>query len=288
MIKPGVYDMPLADYLADPAPAPSLSTGIAHALLTKSPKHAWMQHPKLNPHHEREESSRLDFGSIAHALLLEDDPSRVVIVDAEDWRTKAARDERDAAREAGKLPILASALGTVHGMVARAREAIASSEIADDWRDGVAEQTMIWEHEGIWVRSRPDKMTKDGKLVFDFKTLAGSAHPSAVVRAILQHGYDIQQGIARLGVESLLGQCSPVFIFICQEINPPYAVSLVSLDGQWAAFADEKLKMAMSIWKRCLRLDDWPAYPSRVCYVAPPAYAANHECTVGLDAEGIV
>ena len=38
-----------AEYHADPAPEPSLSRSLAHTLLTRSPRHAWQAHPRLNP-----------------------------------------------------------------------------------------------------------------------------------------------------------------------------------------------------------------------------------------------
>src|SRR5262245_50563917 len=68
---PGIYDIPLAEYLADPCPAPSLSASIAHILLSQSPRHAWEAHPRLNPHYEPEEAEAFDLGTAAHAYLLE-------------------------------------------------------------------------------------------------------------------------------------------------------------------------------------------------------------------------
>src|SRR3990167_1259095 len=92
----GIVDgLPIADYIKDPAPQPSLSASLAHVLLTRSPKHAWLAHPRLNPAWEPDESeARQDIGTIVHALLLEGDASRVVVIEAEDYRTKAAKEAR--------------------------------------------------------------------------------------------------------------------------------------------------------------------------------------------------
>ena len=269
----GVHRMPIHDYITDPAPHPSLNAGTAHRLITASPLHAWTQHPRLNPAYESDQSSRLDLGTIAHAVILERDHSRIAIIDADDWRTKAAKEKRDEAREAGKLPILAKDMAAVEAMEQAARAAILDSELATDFTDAIPEQTLIWEDEGIWCRSRPDKATADWRILFDYKTVAGSASPTGFGKAILTHGYDLQAALALRGVAHLgLSQRSS-FIFVVQEIEPPYAVSFVSLSPEWLKFAEDKLRMAMSIWKGCLRTNDWPAYSHQIAYLEPPPYA---------------
>ena len=105
--EPGLYQMPLTDYIADPAPEPSLSSSLAHTLITQTPIHAFMRHPRLNPGAPREESNKMDIGTIAHGLLLEGDESRIVLIEAEDWRTKEAKEQRDQAYADGKVPLLA-------------------------------------------------------------------------------------------------------------------------------------------------------------------------------------
>lgn len=269
----GIYTIPLAQYVADPAPKPSLNAGAAHALLTQSPQHAWLKHPRLNPSYQHDESSRLDLGTIAHALLLEDDASNVVVIDAEDWRKKEAKEERDQARAAGQYPILKKDYESVREMVTEARLSIAASEFNADFKDAIPEQTLIWERDGVWCRSRPDKATRDWRILFDYKTVAASANPQAFMRAVVQHGYDLQAELGMIGAEALTDQRQVTFVFIVQEIEPPYAVSFVSLSPAWQDLAYRKLKIAMSTWKGCLRKNKWPSYRADVAYLEPPAYA---------------
>ncbi len=269
----GIHKISLPDYIADPAPVPSLNSGTAHRLIESSPSHAWMQHPRLNPAYESDASSRLDLGTIAHALLLEADASKVVVIQADDWRTKAAKEERDAARTAGLYPILAKDHEAVEAMVSAAHRAIGNSEFAQDFAEAVPEQTLIWEQQGVWHRARPDKATTDWRILFDYKTVAGSAHPHHFMRRIVQHGYDLQAELGMQGVEHLCKQAPSAFVFIAQEIEPPYAVSFVSLAPAWYALAKRKLDMARTIWKGCLRTNEWPSYSTQVAYVEPPGYA---------------
>lgn len=271
--EPGIYQMPIEEYVKDPAPQPSVNAGTALALLTQSPRHAWTTHPRVNPDYQSEQSSRLDLGTIAHALLLEGDRSRVVVVEADDWRTKAAKEQRDAARAEGKLPILQADYDTVNEMVISAECAIAESELFDAWASAIPEQTLIWEEDGVWFRSRPDKLTPDYRVAFDFKTCGGTAHPAAFGRGVLiSNGYDLQAALAVKGITALKNPQSCTFIFVCQEIDPPYAVSFVSLAPQFLAIANERVTFAKLLWSKCLAEDRWPAYPSRVCYVDPPGF----------------
>lgn len=274
----GIYQIPLAEYVQDPCPAPSLNAGTALTLLTQSPRHAWTNHPKCNPDYQSDESSRLDLGTIAHALLLEGDDSRVVVVEADDWRTKAAKEQRDAARADGKLPILQADYDTVTEMVISAECAIAESELFDAWTSAIPEQTLVWEEDGVWFRSRPDKLTPDYRVYFDYKTSLGCGHPLAFGRGpLIRNGYDLQAAIGLRGIQRLKEPKDCVAVFVVQEMEPPYAVSFVSLEPQFLAIANERIELAKAMWARCLSEDRWPAYPSRVCYVSAPAYYGTEQ-----------
>ena len=67
---PGLYDMPEADYHADPCPEPSLSSTLARLMVNRSPRHAWTASPRLNPDHEPVNKETFDVGRAAHAVLL--------------------------------------------------------------------------------------------------------------------------------------------------------------------------------------------------------------------------
>lgn len=290
-ITQGIHTMSLADYVNDPAPEPSLNASIANTLLTATPAHARMSHPRLSPQQERDESSRLDLGTIAHGLLLEGDESRVVVIRADDWRTKAAKDERDEARAAGRVPILEKDYETVVEMVDTAKGYIAASEIASDFEAAIPEQTLIWKEADIWLRCRPDKATPDWRIVFDYKTCAGTAHPAVWAKSSMdRYGYDIQCAINLRGVKALGLAKKVTFVFLVQEMEPPYALSIVSLAPSWLTLADDKLRVAMSLWKGCTRKNEWPGYPSRVAYVEPPAYAQMDwdACLPDIDAQDFI
>ena len=277
---PGLYSMTLPEYIADPAPEPSLSASAAHTLITQTAIHAYMRHPRLNPGAPREESKVADIGTIAHGLLLEGDESRIVLIEADDWRTKDAKEKRDAAYAEQKIPLLSKQLGPIRKMVEVARSAIAHSELASAFtpQAGKAEQTMVWEEKGIWFRSRPDWLTNDRELIIDYKTTGTSASPLVWMRGpMLGNGCDLQAVLGLRGLRKLFHARNPQFVFIVQEQEPPYAVSFVGLSPTFLHMAESKLDRAMQLWGDCTMTNCWPGYPSRVCWVDPPVYAAIEE-----------
>jgi len=266
---PGIYDMPIDEYVNDPAPAPSLNTSTAVALLTQSPFHARLQHPRLNADLKKDGSSRADLGSIAHALLLENDSSKIVVIEADDWRTKATKEQRDAARAEGKLPILEKDHHAVMGRVKVATDFMMGSELCADWFSAKAEQTLVWQDaSGVWCRARPDKLTPDYKIDFDYKASA-SAHPGQFVKTMISQGYDIQFALRRMGIEALTGVQSTI-VFLVQEIEYPYVCSLVSPSPMFCGIAKERVMIAIEKWRRCLSENDWRGYPDRLATVDPP------------------
>lgn len=278
-MTPGVYRINEREYHADPCPEPSLSSSVAKILLEKSPMHAFLAHPRLNPQPIEDDSTEgLDFGAAAHDILLEGGTGKIRLVDAADWRTKAAQAARDKAREDGLLPILSRQYDTLMAMVNMARSAIANSELQGLWRDGDPEQTVIWQEDGFWMRARPDWLTSKRDLVLDYKTCE-SAQPDNFIRQIARMNYDVQAAFYARGVAaaSLSGEV-PKFIFLAQEKYKPFACSLVGLSEIYWEIANAKVERAIGLWKRCMASGKWPGYDQRIHYATPETWViTQHE-----------
>jgi len=283
-VKHGVHPgVTLADYVADcfHGGPPSLNAGVAHVLLTRSPWHAWYAHPGLNPQWEPDATEATDVGAIAHALLLENDRSRVHVVDAKDWRTKAAQEQRQLAWAMGKLPVLAEKMTAITDMVIVARAALERSELGQEFAvpdRSLVENTLLWEDEGVLCRCRPDWHSADWRIVLDYKTTGGNAEPNAWGKSQLANmGNDLQAAMMLRATAALQHghQMMATVVFLCQETDPPYAVSLVSLAPAYLAFAEQRLQYARNQWRHCLETDTWPSYPGRIAYVDPPPWAVH-------------
>lgn len=279
----GLHNIPADDYHADPCIVPSLSKSIAHTLLTKSPLHAWYDHPRLNPHYKGEDSSRFDLGTAAHYLLLCGSDARIAVVDADNWMTKAAKAQRDEARANGLVPILAKHNLALNAMVRAAKKAIAASEWHDVFKAGKPEQTLIWREGETWCRSMIDWLTDDHQIILDYKTTE-NANPEAWARGhVSQLGYDIQAEFYPRGMYRVFGK-KPLFVFLVQEISPPFACSFVCLDEPMREIADGKIERALVKWGNCMKSGKWPGYPAQTCLVSPTAWQlAEHEQWKAID-----
>ena len=217
--KPGIYySVPETDYHNDICPAPSLSAGLIKTLLNESPRHAYMAHPKLNPNKEPDNRAIFDIGKAAHSLILRD-PKDFVIVDADDWRTKVAKEQRDAAYAEGKIPLLAHTFEEVKEMVTEARAQLVYHECDDAFsEDSKSEITLVWkEQNDVWCRCRIDSMSANGKNFYDMKTTDQSANPDYASRMGFQLGWDIISAFYSRGIRKLFNIENPNYRFVVQE-----------------------------------------------------------------------
>lgn len=266
-----LVELSVAEYHADPADTPSLSSSMAHLLWSQSPAHAWTAHPRLNPDYEREVHDRFDVGTVAHALFLEGD-ANLVVVDAPDWRTKAAKDARDEARAEGKTALLAHSLASVQGMIAALhRQLEAHGADPPLFQDGKPEQAIVWSEHGVECRARLDWLRNDHTAIDDYKTTTRSANPESWTRSLYGMGSDVQAAFYIRAVRALSGQ-TPVFRWCVQETSPPYALSVISPGADVLTIGEKKVEYALALWKRCLDSDTWPGYAPDVHLAQLPAW----------------
>lgn len=273
LTEKGCHEINFTDYLSDPAPEPSLTRTTIKDLLFRSPRHAFYGHSRLNPGYKTKEAEKFDIGTAAHALFL-DGIDIIEVINADDWRTKAAKEARDEARAKGKIPLLTAQTDNIFAMVDAARAALADSELAigDLQTEGDSELTYIWNEGKTWCRIRPDWISKDRALIIDFKTTAASAHPEEYNKIAVSTGLDIQDVFYRRGVKEIEG-IEPTFVFMIQEIDPPYLCSFVKLDTLFIEMGEEKVKKGIRLWQECLHTGIWPGYTNQIYTMEAPAWS---------------
>lgn len=266
-----MLQMSADEYHADPSDPPSLSSSIAKILCTGVPAQARIAHPKLNPAFERSEEEKFDIGTVAHALVLQGEQI-VEVIEATDWRTNAAKEAREAAREAGRVPLLTKDWERVEAMVGATRRQLEMIPAEPAlFVDGRPEQTLIWQDEGVTCRARYDWLHDDLSAVDDFKTTGRSADPKEWGRIMFGFGADIQAAFYLRGLEKTLG-VTPLWRFVVQENFPPYALSVVTLSEDVLSLARKKVSYAIALWRKCLADNNWPAYTREVSEIPLPAW----------------
>ena len=252
-----LVSMTMAEYLALYA----LSSGVAHTILSASPLHA-----RFAQQNERTASSEMDIGTFAHAMLLEGGTSALVVVEADDWRTKAAKEQRDAARAEGKLPILAHKLSAVEAMVKAAQHYINTSDITGLWKDGKPEQTLIWTetHDAgeVPCKARFDWLGE--RYALHYKTTQASVNPRAFSRLVANSGYDFALMFYLRGLNTVLPDNEAQHFILAQEQVAPYACKLFDLTSARADVAERQVERAIGVWARCQASGNWPAYDGSV------------------------
>ncbi len=273
--KPGSYRMTNEEYHKDSCVEPSLSRSTIKDFLYECPAKGWFNHPRLNPNFKADEGeSKFDLGTAAHSLLLEG-VDNVWVVEETDWRKKTAQEARELAKKEGKTALLKHQYARVFDMLIAAREQISSCKelgIKNLREDGDSELSYFWQEEDVWLKIRPDWISKDRKLILDYKTTDNSVNPDGLERHITNLGYDIQASLYSRGVKAIEGT-SPKFIFVFQETSEPYFCSFVGLPPEFMALANSKVEFAIGLWRTCLAMNHWPAYPSRVAWIEPPPWA---------------
>lgn len=275
-----------AAYHADPCVSPSLSQSIAHTLITQSPRHAWLEHPKLGGSKERIATRVMDEGAILHKLLLGAGAQFEMVV-ANDWKTNAAKAARDAIIAGGKIAILshnfeklktaaeriyknAAHQGFPFGLPgSRSELAIEFTDYADPYK----------RDRQILCRCRMDQVRAD-HVIYDVKKVR-SANPKDLAKCIVQYGYHIQKIAYTRAYEQLVPEAlgRSEFVFLFCEIEPPYEVVAARLDGYHEEIGKRHWEKALFMWDKLLTEGSypWPGYADGAITLIPPQYVINQE-----------
>lgn len=275
----GVYDgMPEDEYHGDPVPGGSLSCSGAKKLLPPScpAKFAWeREHPPAP-------TEAMERGTAAHKLVL-GVGAPITVIQADDWRTKKAQQERDAARAEGGVPLLAADWARVQAM----RDALLGHPLAASLLSparGKTEQSVFWPDPGtgIWRRARLDLMpAPDGgrrMIATDYKT-ARSADPAAISKTVANLRYYMQDPWYRDAIEAIYPGSDPAFLFIFQETEPPYLVTVAELHPAAVEAGRDLNRLAVERYRDCEESGIWPGYSPTddIELIRLPAWATPRE-----------
>jgi hypothetical protein len=255
-----VDGMPHGEYVRDPIPGRSPSTGARQLIPPNCPR-------KFAYHRTHPTMPKLafDLGTAAHKEVLGTGPE-LVVVDAPTWQTKDAKTAKAGAYAAGQTPLLAHQFDEVQEMAAAVREhPLASRLLAPG--SGVPEQSLSWRDpvSGVMCRARFDWLsnltTTDGKLiVVDYKTTS-SADPDKLVSAIRQYRYHMQAAWYLDAVVGCRLASDAVFLFVFQETERPYVITVMELHDITGLWVGRELNdHARKVYARCEELGVWPGH----------------------------
>lgn len=267
--RPGIYDgIPDEAYHADPVPGGSLSSTGARRILDSPARFRYEQdHPR--------ESAAFDLGKAAHLLVL-GEGAQITVIDAEDWRTKAAREARDTVRAAGKAPLLTKEMEQVKEMAAAIRAHPLAGPLFEPGT-GLPEQSLFWEDPatGVMCRARLDWL-RQPRIVADYKS-CDRADRASFARSVANFGYHQQAAFYEAGVRALGVMYDPAFLFAAQEKTPPYLVAVYGLDDLAMEAGRARNRQAIERYRDCKEAGIWPGYGDDIEYISLPPWALRTE-----------
>ena len=261
----GIYDgWTMEEYLS----ADAVSASMLRLLGTRSPAHLKAQMDG----EKRKETKALRVGSLIDTAVFEPDKleSSVHIKPATCLTAKKCRVPWDAKTNDAQewleghrdKPVVSQAELDTARSVADSVRAHPAAQAA--LARGKAQQTLIvpaFELFGapsgnVMVRCRPDWMT--GNVIPDLKsTLCASKDEFS--KSIYSYGYDVQSALY-LDAANALGLKKEVFMYICVEKDPPYAVGCYRLDEESVDKGRAKYRYWLAQYCDCVLNDEWPGY----------------------------
>jgi hypothetical protein len=273
--KAGIYHgISIEQYRGDLCAGPSMSRSLAKDLLFSCPAKAWWK-SYLNPEYVPARKKEFDIGEAMHLITLE--PSkmddRIVQIGADDFKTKAAQQARDAAYAAGKVPLLPKHFDLIHDM----HTALMRNPVAREaFRGGTPEVTIVAQdpQTGIWLKARADYLNSvsRGAIMIDLKSTT-DANPIEFAKAVWEYSYFQQDPWYRMVYKLATGEDIVDFLFIAQEKTPPYLVSIDRLEFPDAEMGDRCNRRAIDLFAECIANNHWPDYAGRIHSVSMPPWA---------------
>lgn len=249
-----------------------LSSSIAKTVVAQSPLHAKFGAGK-------KPTKDLDFGNIGHRLFLGKGKAFKEI-EFDDYKSNAAKEARDAAREEGLIPVLTKDLERAkkladtitaklkgHGIVLDGQ-----SEVAIEWYEETS-------HGPLLCRAMFDHVWLTRGVILDLK-ITGDACPDFVERNSERLGYAIQCAAYRRGLQAVRPELEGRgdFLFVFAEKDEPFALNIERPSGAFRELGERRWLRACETWAGCLKAGAFPGYDAHgVNVLQPPGWVLRRE-----------
>jgi hypothetical protein len=119
---------------------------------------------------------------------------------------------------------------------------------------------------------------RGGRLILpDYKTCE-SAHREKFRKSAANYGYHQQADWYTGGAKVLELDEDPAFVFVAQEIQPPYLVNVIELAAPSLSVGHNLNYIARQIYAECVTNNRWPGYSDDVELVdLPEWYLRQHD-----------
>lgn len=277
--KPGIY----RDIAADKYHRwDAMHSTLLKVVRTQTPAHAleYQQNPP-------EETNAMKVGTALHLAVLEPETfeNQVILGLDHNRRGNANQEawalfEKKAAKQK-KIWLTGEQYAHCEAMAEAVRANPRAMQFLDDAiSPGMNEVSMVWKdpETGLKCKSRVDRLCRwkqKHNAIVDVKTTAGYTPPtdfqpamggastSRLEQQIGAYGYDMQSMFYEGGAK-VLAPADYRFFFIFVEKTPPYAVHTVEPTIEMMAEGQDKVRMALRRWAKCVKEKKYPAYGMQI------------------------
>lgn len=256
-------------------------------VLRQSPKKYWYHY--LSNARKKEDGKDKIIGSALHTLVLEPHTffDRFSIYpEGIDRRTKAGKvayANYQLLME-GKQELKIEEFDLVQAMGnAMKTHPMYDSIFCNEKDKGHIENTLIWEDNGVILRSRPDFYNSN--LVVDIKTTRTTSQKD-FKRSISDYGYHRQAYIALNGLTKLTGRDYSIFILFVVEKEPPHLTAMYVLDDKSINIGRIEVDNALAVYRECSTNNFWPGYSCVVENISVPDWyklETSRDETMGIE-----
>lgn len=281
----GVYNITLEQHHSDNCVGPSISSSGLRDIDARCPLYYWA-FSYLNPKGRKyPETDAMKLGSAAHHLILgeADFRSKFATIPEEfpDFKTKAAREWRDAQIAAGRSVLSRKEEAAIVDMAdaLMRHDLIVRPDGAPGLLHGVVEQSLVWKDKetGVWLKTRPDVIPTGSRMIADLKTCS-NADAWPVRQTIEKRGYHIQMWLAGEGFRQVLGWEMEDFVPIFVETAYPNLVNTKPLGAGAMHWGELQARAAIRKFAECMSSGHWPGLADdTVTAELSPSYIKQQE-----------
>ena len=230
-------------------------------------------HYKYYKEHQQEKppTPQMQLGTAVHCAVLEPATfkDRYTVAPACDKRTKEGKAIWADLEASKKLILSASDYELVEGM----SQSVLNHETASKLlAAGDPEVTIFTDIEGIPAKARLD-WYRNG-IILDLKTTA-DASPDQFSRSCASFGYSLQCAWY-LDCCQAIGIEAHTMIFVVVESNNPFLCTAYELDEVSIEWGRDHYRSALSKYRECMTLDDWPGFPSGISTISLPSWTLRN------------
>lgn len=285
--EPGIYtDVSARAYHADPVEGGSVTRTELVELIDATPMHA-----RYLRENRRESTRAMEVGTISHAILtghLDD----IEVIRHSTWNKTAKRIAQDV-RRLGRTPVLIDAYDQSIDMIDALQEGLEKLDNDHNLcflggKHGLLEAVVVWDeetpHGTVRCRAMLDWIKSDLSASADYKT-AHQRLADYVVRNNIEYGLDMQAAFYRRGLR-IVGNDGmiPDFVYVWQEMIPPYDFRIVSPSPSHETIGESKIEYALERHAYAVKNNEWPGYDKTGDFVlATPGYEARWLERIGAE-----